>query len=352
MTERLRLCFVSHRAMPYPGGTEVFVHAMATTAQARGHEVCVLSGQHQGDFDGVHITSDETILDRQRFDLIVVHGATDGPPRRTLDRAVNLPSPVLYMVVAHYPHHVRRRHLLGARLLGWSSPLDQRVIGAHGLQARAVRVRHGIVTAQSHGTAGFRQRHGIDPARRMFISCGGYGPNKRMRDLAGLFEQTKGNALLVTTGYNNNSGGMPRQSDRVLPLLIADPAEVLSAIAEADCYLMHSKDEGFGLVMLESMVNRTPWIAHATGGAPLLTDCGAVYRRGADLVRLIDGFAPDHDRIEHAYRRVMDEFDITRTVEDIERAAPRAQMAAPKPERSALAAQLAFWSGRNHWIAM
>lgn len=348
MTDRLRLCFVSHRAMPFPGGTEVFVQAMASAAQARGHQVCILAGQHQGDFGGIPITSDETILDSQPFDLVIVHGATEGPPRRTLDRAAGLRSPVLYMVVAHYAHHVRRRHLLGARVLGWSSPLDRRVIAAHGLQGRARRVRHGLRTDLCLGAPGFRQRHGIAPDRRMFLSCGGYGANKRMRALAALFERSQGDALLVTTGYSKGAG-MPRQSDRVLPLLIEDPAEVLSAIFEADCYLMHSRDEGFGLVMLEAMVNRTPWIAHATGGAPMLTDCGTIYHRSSDLIGLIDRFSPDPARIAHAHARVMDEFDIRRTVEDIEAAARLARSPAPPPERGGVSAQLALWGGRDHW---
>ena len=53
----------------------------------------------------------------------------------------------------------------------------------------------------------------------MFLSCGGYWPNKRMKPLAKLFDATKGDALLVTTGYDNRDNAMPRASDRVLPLM-------------------------------------------------------------------------------------------------------------------------------------
>lgn len=345
MFDRLRLCFVSHRASPYPGGTEVFVHAMATAARDRGHDVRILTGQHKGDCDGIPVTSDQTLLDHDRFDLIVVHGATDGPPRRTLDRAMHLPSPVLYMVVAHCASHVRRHHLTGARLLGWSTPLDQRIIAAHGLLARAVRVRHGLKIAACIGHPGFRARHGIDPDRTLFLSCGGYRPNKRMSALAELFERTASGAMLVTTGYDNPINAMPACSARVLPLLLDDRAEVLSAIAEADCYLMHSRDEGFGLVLLEAMANRTPWIARATGGATVLSDCGQNYTRDIDLPGLIDAFAPDPDRIARAFDRVTREFDISCTIEDLEHAALQARLAAMPAKRGALAARLLLLTG-------
>ena len=123
----MRFCFVVHRAAPFPGGTEVFMQAMAEEALARGHSATILAGQHQGDLNGVTVTSDMSVLD-QPFDMIVVHGSGNGPPRRVLDSAATLPSPVLYMLVAHYRHHIRAAHLHDATLLGWSTPMDQQII--------------------------------------------------------------------------------------------------------------------------------------------------------------------------------------------------------------------------------
>lgn len=320
----MRLCFVTHRAAPYPGGTESFVQNMAEEALARGHEVTILTGQHRGDLNGVRITSDGDLLDRERFDLVVVHGATDGPPRATLDRARTVPSPVLYMLVAHRARHVRRRHLKAAHLLGWSTPLDRVVVARAGRDEDAVEVRHGIPVAASLGQPGFRARYGIAAGRRMFVSCGGYAPNKRMRALARQFRRSTGDALLVTTGYQSAGSAMPRACDRVLPLVLESHAEVLSAIAEADGYLMHSRDEGFGLVLLEAMLNRTPWIAHLTGGATALASHGTTYRRGWELVRHLNAFRPDPARIEAAHDAVLAGRTIAHSVDDLEAAAARA----------------------------
>lgn len=321
----MRLCLVTHRAAPFPGGTESFVQNMAEAALARGHSVTIVTGQHRGDLNGVRITANETLLERERFDLVAVHGATEGPPRRTLERARSLASPVLYMLVAHALRHVRARHLQAATLLGWSTPLDRAVIARAGLEARAVQCRHGIPVAGSTGRPGFRARHGIAPERRMFLSCGGYSAHKRMRQLARLFRRTSGDSLLVTTGYAPSFWSMPRPGARVLPLLLADHAEVLSAISEADCYLMHSRDEGFGLVLLEAMLNRTPWIAHATGGATVLAEHGQVYRSNAELLRLIEGFHPDQARIEAARQKVLEHHRIDHVIDDLEAAVERAK---------------------------
>ncbi len=324
MTTCLRFCFVSHRAAPFPGGTEVFVQAMAEEALSHGHDVTILTGQHQGDLNGVRITADQTLLDRERFDLVVVHGSNDGAPRNTLDRAASLPSPVLYMLGAHRLGHVSPHHLWAATVLGWSTPLDCAIIARHGLANREVRVRHGIRLDGSVGGPGFREKWGIAPDRRLFLSCGGYAPHKRMLPLARTFEAANTNGLLVTTGYDKRPGDMPRRSHKVLPLLIDDHAEVLSAIAEADCYLMHSREEGFGLVLLEAMLNSTPWIAHATGGATVLADLGQTYVRDADLVQLIEGFSPDPNQIARAKATVTAEYGMANTLADLVAAAEKA----------------------------
>ena len=45
----MRLLFVVHRYYPFPGGSEYYTAAMAEEALSRGHDVTVLTGEHQGD---------------------------------------------------------------------------------------------------------------------------------------------------------------------------------------------------------------------------------------------------------------------------------------------------------------
>jgi len=158
----------------------------------------------------------------------------------------------------------------------------------------------------------------------MFLSCGGYWSHKRMKQLAALFEQSGTDALLVTTGYHKRPFSMPRRSDKVLPLLIEDRSDVLSAMAEADCYIMHSAHEGFGMVLLEAMLNRTPWIAHEVGGAVPLKDYGATYRRNEELISLIKNFRRNEEQVLRAEDFVRSQHMAEHAVDDIERAACKA----------------------------
>lgn len=317
----MRFCFVVHRYAPYPGGSEVFVQAMAEAALRRGHGVQVLAGAHAGDHRGVAVACDLSLLRRERFDLIIVHGAGPVWQNRVLRMARELPSPLLYLLIKPCSRRSCRRALRDAALLGWSSLADQRFLASRGLLHKAVPVRHGIDPETSVGQAGFRTRHGIDATRPMFLSCGGYWRHKRMVPLARLFERAGVDGLLVTTGYDATAGRMPRRSDRVLPLVIEDRAEVLAAIRDADCCLMHSSAEGFGLVLLEAMFNETPWIATHIAGAETLAAHGTTYRRDRELTALLRAFRRDRQQVAAARARVLDQHLISDTLDDLELAA-------------------------------
>lgn len=313
----MRLCYVTHRYAPFPGGAEVLVQAMAEESVRRGYETWVLAGEHRGDLNGVRVTSDASIL-AEEFDLVIVHGEFGDMQRRTLAEAHSLPSPVLYQLVAHNRRSIRRKALRAGRFLGWSTPLDLEIIRSSGYSERARRIRHGIVAGDSIGRPGFKQKYAIPQERRMFLSCGGYWPHKRMRRLARLFEKAETDAILVLTGYDNRHNLMPRRTEKVLPLLIDDRRDVLSALAVADCYVMHSKHEGFGLVLLEAMINGTPWIAHEVGGATVLHEFGATYGKDRDLVRLIETYRSDVTALKRAKEFVTTHHLIAHTLNDIE----------------------------------
>jgi glycosyltransferase involved in cell wall biosynthesis len=142
-----------------------------------------------------------------------------------------------------------------------------------------------------------------------------------MKRLARLFELSGVDGLLVTTGYQKSFFGMPKRSARVLPLVLEERQDVLDAIAEANCYVMHSAHEGFGLVLLEAMLNRTPWLANAVGGAMQLAEFGNVYRSDTELVDLLGKFSRDEAQVSRAYRYVREHHSIELAVDDLEQAA-------------------------------
>jgi glycosyltransferase involved in cell wall biosynthesis len=83
---------------------------------------------------------------------------------------------------------------------------------------------------------------------------------------------------------------MPEASDNIIPLMIEDPKEIKHAMADADCYIMNSDAEGFGLVLLESMLNNTPWISRDIAGAKLLKEYGRTYKTEEDLTMILAAF--------------------------------------------------------------
>lgn len=319
----MRILFVVHRYAPYPGGSEYYVQQMAEECVSRLIDVTVFTGQHKGDLNGVRVTSDPQIL-TEKFDLVVVHGGDVYIQNFVLSHAnvVQHFSPILYMIIKPSESPVCMDALRDCHYLGCSAHEDWDHVEKHGFGEKARRVIHGISPVDCRGVKGrFKAKYGIPEGKKMYLSCGGYWPNKRMVELARAFEQAKlDNAVLVTTGYDNSFGLMPHASENVIPLMVEDPQDVKDAIADADCYVMNSDDEGFGLVILEAMYNKTPWIARNIAGAALLADYGTVYETEEELVgKLVEFHSSDRDqeKVDRAYRCVIKNHLIENTVDDI-----------------------------------
>lgn len=313
---KMRILYVVHRYAPYPGGSEIYVQSMAEETLRRGHVVTVFAGEHKGDLNGVVVTSDPGII-LEKWDLIVVHGGDVNVQNFVLSNATRIPSPVLYLLVLPSNSDVCVKALHDCKWIGCSTPADFRHCEAHGINNKAVTVRHGIKWQNCIGKTGFKKRFGIEG--RMFLSCGGYWPNKAMQQLADLFEAADlKDSVLVTTGYDNRMNLMPEGRKNVIPLLIDSREEVLSAMHDADCVLMHSYQEGFGLVLLEAMLNQTPWIARKIAGAELLEMHGKTYQSDAELVASLRKFDRKNFNIEASYNHVVGRHLIKHTIDDIE----------------------------------
>lgn len=312
----MRLLFVVHRYYPFPGGSEYYTQAMAEEALSRGHQVAVLAGEHQGDQNGVVVTSQAQAL-MEPWDLIIVHGGDVAVQNFVLSNAKNIPSPILYMLILPSNSDVCTQALQDCAYIGWSTADDLAHIERHGVKHKAVQVRHGIKHIESLGKPGFKEKYNITGT--MFLSCGGYWPNKKMQELANLFVQADvKDAVLVTTGYDNRMQLMPTAvPNKVIPLLIDSKEDVLSAIRETDCYVMHSNQEGFGLVILESMLNRTPWISRHIAGPAILKDFGRTYHNDNELIDLLKTFDATKFDLDKAESYVLNNHLIKHTVDDI-----------------------------------
>ena len=314
-----KILFVVHRYAPFPGGSENYVKDMAEETLSRGHTVAVFAGEHMGDYHGVRVSSDSKIL-TESWDLIVVHGGDVGIQNFVLKHADKLGGPVLYMLILPSNSVECVSALHRASYLGCSTIADWRHVDAYKAQSRAVRVRHGINLEESVGMPGFRKAHGIK-TRFMFLSSGGYWPNKAFGELVEVFKSNhRVDATLVLTGYDNRHGLMPPDEEFVRSFMLEDRAEMLSALMDADLYILNSTSEGFGLVLLESMINMTPWAGRNIAGAELMRDYGFTYNTKEELGMFLHSFMGIGAASEHllqAQRYVIATHLIKHTVDDL-----------------------------------
>lgn len=312
-----KLLFVVHRYAPFPGGSENYVKDMAETAYFRGHDVTVLAGEHQGAHNGVPVTSDAAIL-FQQWDLIIVHGGDVAVQNFVLERADKLGGPVLYLLILPSNSPTCVSALYKASYLGCSTYADYRHVHGYQVQHKAVRVRHGININQSIGPKGFREKFGIT-TKYMFLSSGGFWANKGFDELTDTFNSLKrDDVTLVLTGYDNRNNLMGADSPNVRTLLLHTRSMMLSALREADLYILNSTSEGFGLVLLEAMLNGTPWAARHIAGAETLREFGFTYTTQDELSNYMKNFVgvPQADLVA-GQNYVIASHQISHTVADI-----------------------------------
>ena len=304
-----KICFVVHRYAPYPGGSEYYVQQMAEECVQRHLDVTVVAGEHKGPFNGVRVTSDPNeLMDK---DLVVVHGGDVGVQNFVLEHAQQINSPILYMLIKPSESPTCLKGVRECKFIGCSAPEDWDHVKKWMMEGKSHKVIHGISPTDCIGTAGrFKDKYNIPKDKRMFLSCGGYWPNKKMIELAEAFKKADlKDAILVTTGYDNRFN--------IMPLMVEDPKDIKDAIVDADCYVMNSSEEGFGLVILESMINKTPWISRNIAGAKLLSRYGTVYDTEEQLTEILKTWKPDDFTTALAYKHVLQNHLIKNTVDDI-----------------------------------
>lgn len=331
----MKLLFVVHRYYPFPGGSENYVRWMAEGMKNRGHEVAVYSDEHKGDQNDIRVTSDRAIL-MEKWDLIIVHGADVHTQNFVLANAKQIPSPILYMIILPSQSRAAELGMQNAKYLAWSTEEDIQHIFKNGHHDKAVNVRHGIPYNFASSVRNNEvkdklfNKYGIDPTKRIFLSCGGYWPNKKMKELADVFVAANvPNTILVTTGYGGYQDLIPNRIEgKVHPIVVEEQEEIGVWMSNADLYIMHSEREGFGLVLLEAMQRFTPWAARHMAGAAKLVQAngpyskplGFTYGNDAQLTEYMKNFVyqDTHEQTAWAHRYVLENHMITHTCDDIE----------------------------------
>ena len=307
----MRLLFVVHRYAPFPGGSEYYVQNMSEEMRRRGHDVTVLAHEHQGNLNGITVSNDYNTVLNEKWDLIIVHGG-DCISQNIVDvNADKIQSPVLYLLVKPSESAICLHGLREHKFLGYSTSMDVDHLRKHNVLEKGRRIRHGIERCVYMGNV-------MDKDMTIFVSAGGFWKHKAMGPLAAAFNQANiPNAQLHLYGYGEEHF-MPSNTHNVKCFFGKSKTEVLFAINKADAYIMNSYEEGFGLVLLESMMNWTPWYARNIAGAKDMRHYGTTYETEQELMELLRNHKRDDKKIKDAYNYVMANHTIQDTCNDIE----------------------------------
>jgi glycosyltransferase involved in cell wall biosynthesis len=321
------LLLVCHRYAPFPGGTEIYVHNIAKELLERGHEVTVLAQTHdpyhldKGHFEGVKITNDHDIIFKQVFDLIVVHGGDVYSQDYVHRNAHLIKSPVLYMIIKPSTSDACMNGLRHHTYLGVSTIEDVEHVTrvSLNLNNKLVKIPHGIKVSDSIGIPVKFTTEYLD-----IVSVGGFWPHKGFLALAlAVMKISERPITLCLYGYDcfdqaKAIGNL--DASHVHCYGGANRQEIMNAMASADLYVMNSTEEGFGLVLLEAMLNRVPWAARNIAGAKVLSEHGFVYDTEEELVEYLKTFTPpSKETLEKRRNFVLKNYTIRNTVDCIER---------------------------------
>lgn len=314
----MKILYVVHRYYPYQGGTENYVKDMAEETLARGHEVWALVDQHEGDQNGIKVTSDPEILMKD-WDLIIVHG-TQRWQQIMLRKFKFVKSPTVFMPV-EMPSDKEDKLKIGFRFskyLAYSTKEDYKFVKKYGMTKKAVHIRHGINKDQCIGQPGFKEKYGITTTNMIF-SSGGFWKHKNMQNLINNFQKANlEDTTLVLSGYWDAGDvyDFLEYDEKIVKVFkLPSRQDVLDAMAEADLYVLNSLREGFGIVLLEAMLNKLPWISRPTPGALDLEGFGHVYQDDDSLIEALKNFKSYS--VESAYNEVVNNRLIKNTVDDI-----------------------------------
>ena len=280
----MKICYVAHRYYPFPGGTEYYVQNMAEETLSQGHDVTVLASQHKGDQNGVRVTNDVQILIREKFDLIVVHGSGVGMQDTVLVNARQIPSPIMFMIIRPEESRQIFPAMENADYIACSTPTDWRFVKKYRQDHKAVQVNHSI---SKNDVAELPNKSIVPSFNPYCISVGGFWSHKGHKELSEGWTVDK---RLFMTGYNNDRNWVPDVSEKSNQylLFLEDKEAVLRNIRDAELLILNSQYEGFGLVLLEAMLNDTPWASTPVAGAEVLKDHGFVYNSLPELMEYVE----------------------------------------------------------------
>lgn len=304
----MKILFVVHRAYPYNGGSEYNVKLISENLANIGYDVSVLTDVLNGNYGKVKVISDRNVIFYDDYDWVIVHGNDMPIQDFVLNNITKIKSKVLYWMIKPSDSQSAINGFKHATTVGWGTSYDYDYVVKYDCVNKSKYIRYASDVENSLGCI-------FEKQIKYFCSSGGFSYHKGFDELSLIFtELNLKDTKLILTGY---LGNRPNYNNKNIICLSLDSRdEYLNILANSDLYIMNSYCEGFGLVLLDSMTNKIPWISRNIAGATDMAEYGDVYSSPDELKQLLLNYKRDENKIESAYQHIITERNITNMVKD------------------------------------
>jgi glycosyltransferase involved in cell wall biosynthesis len=233
----------------------------------------------------------------------------------TLAGLVALPTGVPLIATRRVDFHLRRGGLWrrAARVIAVSSAVAD-ILGEDGVDPARIQVIHSGIdldAAREAGPLGLRERLGLGPETRLACTVGALVPHKDHATLLHAARLLAGRIPTLHWAIAGEGELRPVLEWLAAELGIADRvhflghvSQPLGVIADADVYVMSSREEGLGTSVLDAMARGIPVASTSAGGLPeMLHEGGGI---------LVPPRSPD--ALAGAVRRILCDPDLRQRV--------------------------------------
>jgi len=298
---------VAQKYKPHIGGTANFVQTIAEGLDSAGHKTIVLADNGGEDhyLNNVLVTSNFEYVLASYNAILIIDSCLKTYTTKWLEYTHKISSPIYYWLLENR-YTVNNCQSIGeADCVIYYSELTKQMLNHFHVKGHYVPPGINIENSiQNKGQSGITTEY--------YMSASGYWAHKRHNDLARIFNFLQ-YPILINTGCCNEPH-IPQDSDFVRNLIINEKEHMLKILADSQCYIMHSLFEGFGLILLEAMINKVPWYAYHTGGAIDLQHWGFTYTHNDELIKAILNNEWEHIDVQAAYEYAVEHHSISNMI--------------------------------------
>jgi glycosyltransferase involved in cell wall biosynthesis len=306
----MKILFVVHRTYPYNGGSEYNIKLISEGLSNVGYDVSVLTDASIGSYGNVKVINDRNVLFSNDYDWIIIHGNDMPIQDYALNNIQQIKSKVLYWIIKPSNSLSAINGFKYANIIGWGTSYDYSHVVKHNCLNKSRYIRYACDIEDS---IGIKTKSTI----RYFFSSGGFAQHKGFNELVQTFlELNLTDTKLILSGYIGEKPDV--NHNNIIIHKLDNRKDYLNMLTNSTLYIMNSFDEGFGLVLLDAMINKVPWISRNIAGATDMSTYGNTYLDKNELKSLMVNFDSNNKKIQSAYEYVLTERSVNKMIEDFE----------------------------------